>query len=65
MTQTSLTIKFKFHTIVIYILFVLCLLGCNTVYSTCVNANYRIPVNYFVFILLLLIDLRYLTKKSY
>lgn len=64
MTQTSLTIKFKFHTIVIYILFVLCLLGCNTVYSTCVNANYRIPELTILFLfLLLLIDLRYLTKK--
>lgn len=64
MTQPRLTIKFNFHTIVIYILFVFCLLGCNTVYSTCVNVNYRLPELTILFLfLLLLIDLRYLTKK--
>lgn len=53
MSKISKKIRIKPQSIIIYVLLILCLLGCNTVYSTCVTRAYRFPELTILFLLVL------------
>ena len=51
----STKIKVNFRSIITYILFAICLLGCNTVYSTSATTDYRFPELTAILLLLLVV----------
>lgn len=55
MRKINTKIKINLRNSITYILLALCLLGCNTVYSTCSTRNYRFPelTAFFLFLLVL------------
>lgn len=55
MSKINTKIRINLQSIVIYILLILCLLGCNTVYSTCVTRDYRFSELTTLFLLVLVI----------
>ena len=55
MQKMSTKIKINFRSIITYILFAICLLGCNTVYSTSATTDYRFPELTAIFLLLLVV----------
>lgn len=60
----STKIKINFRSIITYILFALCLLGCNTVYSTSATTDYRFPELTTIFLLLLVVmNIKHLSVK--
>ena len=62
MRKKSTTIKINFRSGTIYILLALCLLGCNTVYSTCSTKDYRFPELTAIFLfLLVMMSIKYLS----
>lgn len=62
MSKMNTKIKINPQSIIIYILLILCLLGCNTVYSTCATRDYRFPELTTLFLLVLVImSIKYLS----
>ena len=55
MRKMSTKIKVNFRSIITYILFAICLLGCNTVYSTSATTDYRFPELTAILLLLLVV----------
>ena len=62
MSKISKKIRINPQSIIIYVLLILCLLGCNTVYSTCVTRDYKFPeLTTFFLLVLVMMNIKYLT----
>lgn len=64
MRNPKFKITVSIRSILFYMLFALCLFGCNTVYSTCVTKDYRFQeLTVLCLFLLLLADMKHWTNK--
>lgn len=64
MSKINTKIRINPQNIIIYILLVLCLLSCNTVYSTCVTKDYRFPeLTCFFLLVLVMMNIKHLSYR--